>query len=80
MYKHFPEYASSLKINKLQGINRIEKGWWLSFHSFFSVTNASPLELSGMMLFFNFGWGVKSITTGDPRDKIATTGKYAGPS
>jgi hypothetical protein len=28
----------------------------------------------------NLEWGVKFITTGDPSDRIATTGKYAGPS
>lgn len=77
-----PEYALSLNINKLRGINKTENGWWLSNHLLVSISTASLSESVSSVVFFivfahtlNLEWGVKFITTGDPRDRIATTGK-----
>lgn len=62
-------------MSKLRGIRRTEKGRCVS-------TSEVPLEsLSSEFCFnwsahdFNLECGVKSITTGEPRDRIATTGK-----
>lgn len=77
-----PEYALSLNISKLRGINSTEKGEWLSNHWTLSMSSAPLLELLSLTLFVHvlvqnlkLKWGVKSITTGEPRDRIATTGK-----
>lgn len=76
-----PEYALSLNISKLRGINKTGNGWCSSNDLSVSVLKTPPSEFVSAALCVhapapnvNLEWGVKFITTGDPRDRIATTG------
>lgn len=76
-----PEYALSLNINKLRGINTTEKGPYSFNSSLEFIAICAGFEVLSLILFpdvsvelFKLEWGVKSITTDDPRDRIATTG------
>lgn len=76
--KYQPEYAISLNINKLRGISATEKGRYLRESSSELISICDRLEIASSLLFPDvlpkLGWGTKSITTGEPRDRIATTG------
>jgi hypothetical protein len=78
--RYQPEYALSLNISKLPGINKTGNGWCSSNDFSVSVLKTPPSEFVSAALcvharaLVNLEWGVKFITTGDPRDRMATTG------